>query len=68
MKIAMIQKNYTIADFDGNMVKIKSAIDANKEADMIVFSELCISGYYPWDLMSRPSFNVRQNKALNELK
>ena len=64
----MIQKNYTIADFDGNMVKIKSAIDANKEADMIVFSELCISGYYPWDLMSRPSFNVRQNKALNELK
>ena len=67
MKIAMIQKNYTIADFSGNLEKMKSAIEANKNADMIVFSELCVSGYYPWDLMSRNSFQIRQNKALSEI-
>lgn len=63
----MIQKNYTIADFSGNLEKMKSAIEANKNADMIVFSELCVSGYYPWDLMSRNSFQIRQNKALSEI-
>jgi len=57
---AMIQKNYTIADFDGNIEKIMKAVEANKNVDMIVFSELCVSGYYPWDLMSRPSFKNRQ--------
>lgn len=67
MKIAMIQKNYTIADFTGNIEKMKSAIEANKNADMIVFSELCVSGYYPWDLMSRHSFQNRQENALNEI-
>ena len=68
MKIAMIQKNYTIADFSGNLSKIKASIEANKSADMIIFSELCISGYYPWDLMSRPRFQSRQDSALNEIK
>ena len=51
MKIAMIQKNYIVGDFTGNMEKISAAIEANKNADMIVFSELCVSGYYPWDLL-----------------
>lgn len=67
MKIAMIQKNYTIADFTGNLEKIRNAIEVNKNADMIVFSELCISGYYPWDLMSRQSYKIRQEKSLLEL-
>lgn len=67
MKIAMIQKNYTIADFDGNIEKIMKAVEENKDTDMIVFSELCVSGYYPWDLMSRPSFKNRQEKALSQL-
>lgn len=67
MKIAMIQKNYTIADFEGNIQKIRAAIQSNKEADMIVFSELCVSGYYPWDLMSRNSFQKRQSQALEEI-
>jgi len=67
MKIAMIQKNYTIADFDGNIEKIMKAVEANKNVDMIVFSELCVSGYYPWDLMSRPSFKNRQEKVISKL-
>ena len=63
----MIQKNYTIADFDGNIEKIMKAVEANKDTDMIVFSELCVSGYYPWDLMSRPSFKNRQEKVISKL-
>lgn len=67
MKIAMIQNNYTIADFEGNIQKIIQNCKDNSEADLVVFSELCLSGYYPWDLVHRPSFMVRQDNSLKAL-
>lgn len=68
MKIAMIQKNYTVADFEGNLDKITKAIKNNQNADMIVFSELCVSGYYPWDLMYRDSFQEKQQRSLMKIQ
>jgi len=67
MKIAMIQNNYIIGDFDGNIKKIINNCNKNRHADIIVFSELCLSGYYPWDLVDRPSFDIRQNQSIEEL-
>lgn len=67
MKIAMIQNNYIIADFEGNMQKIIQNCRGNSAADLIVFSELCLSGYYPWDLMERSTFETRQNEAFKQL-
>lgn len=49
MQVAMIQNNYWINDFEGNTNKIIDAIYANQNSDLIVFSELCVSGYYPYD-------------------
>lgn len=67
MKIAMCQNNYIVGDFSGNLNKIINNCEKNKNADLIVFSELCLSGYYPWDLIYRDSFIYNQEQSLNQL-
>lgn len=68
MKIAMIQKNYIVGDFVGNSDKIIEASKKyNQKADLIVFSELCLCGYYPWDLMLRDRFFTEQFDALDKI-
>ncbi|WP_320168214.1 NAD+ synthase [Mangrovibacterium marinum] len=58
MKIALAQLNYHIANFESNSGKIRDAIAAAKEegADLVVFSELAVCGYYPHDLLERKEF------------
>jgi NAD+ synthase (glutamine-hydrolysing) len=58
MKVALAQLNYTIGDFEGNSAKIISNIEKakNKGADLIVFSELSVTGYYPHDLLEKKEF------------
>ncbi len=67
MKIAMCQNNYTVGDFSGNYEKMRACIDANKESDLIVFSELSLSGYYPQDLVYRDNFHTRQNDIIRRI-
>jgi NAD+ synthase (glutamine-hydrolysing) len=69
MKIALAQFNPTIGDFAGNSARIVSlAAQAQKRgAQLAVFSELCLCGYLPQDLLERPAFidrNVKELKAL----
>lgn len=58
MKISVAQLNYIIGDFDKNRELIINAIRLAKQegADLVVFSELCISGYPPLDLLDRYDF------------
>ncbi|MGA8035059.1 MAG: NAD+ synthase [Candidatus Acidiferrales bacterium] len=69
MKIALAQFNPTIGDFEGNSSRIllmaRQARDAG--ADLAVFSELCLCGYPPQDLVERPSFVEHNQKALVKL-
>lgn len=53
MQIALAQLNYTIGDFDYNTQKIISYIEKAEAqgADLVVFSELSVSGYPPHDLL-----------------
>lgn len=68
MKIAICQLNFKIGDFENNYQKIIDAVHKNaKNADIIVFSELALSGYYPKDLIERPGFIETQNYFLNKL-
>ncbi|MEO8087454.1 MAG: NAD+ synthase [Bacteroidota bacterium] len=69
MRIALAQLNYTIGDFEKNVFKIKEAIlRAKKEkADLVVFSELCISGYPPRDFLEFRDFINRCKKAAEEI-
>jgi len=67
MNIILAQLNYTIADFKFNSYKIQKTIQDNHNADIIIFSELAISGYYPWDLIQDPAFILQQNKELENI-
>jgi NAD+ synthase (glutamine-hydrolysing) len=58
MKIALVQLNYLIGDFDGNLSKISKAVSeaSASGAELVVFSELSICGYPPLDLLERREF------------
>jgi len=58
MKIALAQINPIIGDFTHNTEKIIAAAEMaiNLSCDLIVFSELIISGYPPRDLLEKKDF------------
>src|SRR6478672_11377036 len=67
LKIALAQLNPVVGDLDGNAAKLRSARReaAGKGADLVVFSELFITGYPPEDLVRKPAF-ARAAQALVE--
>ena len=69
MKIALSQLNFHIGNFEQNKVKIISAIQrAEKEsADIVVFSELAISGYPPRDFLEFRDFVNKGLQAVDEI-
>jgi NAD+ synthase (glutamine-hydrolysing) len=66
MKIALAQFNPTVGDFEGNAARIVSLASQAKQrgADLAVFSELCVCGYLPLDLLERPAFIERNHETL----
>src|SRR5438309_520626 len=69
MKIALAQFNPTVGDFAGNAARILDLVEQAKQggADLAVFTELCLCGYPPQDLLERPAFldrNIDELKAL----
>src|ERR1700761_3553862 len=69
MKIALAQFNPTIGDFAGNSARILALAAQAKErgADLAVFSELCVCGYPPQDLLERPAFLDRNRSEVLKL-
>lgn len=69
MKIAIAQLNYTIADFRGNLEKMKMAVGQAEKAgaDLVVFSELSVCGYPPLDLLEQKDFVDRCSESILEL-
>jgi NAD+ synthase (glutamine-hydrolysing) len=69
MKIALAQFNPTVGDFTGNVARIleMAAQAKTRGADLVVFTELCLCGYPPQDLLERPSFVQRNQDELKKL-
>ncbi|HPY81773.1 MAG TPA: nitrilase-related carbon-nitrogen hydrolase [Bacteroidales bacterium] len=65
MNIAIAQLNYHIGNFEKNTEKIISAIQRAKQnkVDLIVFSELCVCGYPPMDLLQQSDFIEKCNES-----
>ncbi len=70
MKIVLAQQNYHIGNFEKNTQKIISAIEEAKrqEADLVVFSELCVCGYPPRDFLEFNDFIDKCYEAIDEIK
>src|SRR5215469_3062968 len=69
MKIALAQFNPTVGDFSGNSARMleMAASAKSRAADLVIFSELCLCGYPPQDLVERPAFLERNQKYLHSL-
>ena len=69
MKIALCQFDPTVGDFTGNSARILDmAREAGRRgADLAVYSELCLCGYLPQDLLERPAFLERNRAELAAL-
>jgi NAD+ synthase (glutamine-hydrolysing) len=69
MKFTIAQLNYHIGNFAGNKDLICEAIRKAKSqgSDLIIFSELCISGYPPLDLLDRLDFIEKCDQTVQEI-
>ena len=67
MKVVMSQINPIVGDINGNKKKIIEIINSHKDADLIVFSELCLCGYPPRDLLFQKDFQEAVSRAILEI-
>jgi NAD+ synthase (glutamine-hydrolysing) len=69
MKITVAQLNYHIGNFKKNKELICNAIGKAKSenSDLVIFSELCIPGYPPLDLLDRLDFIERCNETVLDI-
>ncbi len=70
MRITIAQINTTVGDMTGNAAKITDCIAKAKilGSDMIIFPELCVTGYPPEDLLLKEHFVDDNLKALTKIK
>jgi NAD+ synthase (glutamine-hydrolysing) len=70
MKIALAQQNYHIGNFEDNTRKIIEGINRAKQegADLVVFSELSVCGYYPGDFLEFNDFINKCYGAIDQIK
>ena len=69
MRIALAQLNPVLGDLEGNLEKARAARAeaAAGGADLVVFSELFITGYPPEDLILKPAFIAAARQVVEAL-
>lgn len=70
MRIALAQYDFPVGDITGNVRRIQTLIEQARDAhgaDLIVFPELCVSGYSPEDLLFRPQFLAECDTAVRAI-
>ncbi len=69
MKFALAQLNYIVGNLDYNTTKIIATIQKSEEkkADLVIFSELSVTGYSPEDLLTYPSFINKVKDKIEEI-
>jgi NAD+ synthase (glutamine-hydrolysing) len=69
LKITAAQLNFTVGDLSGNVAKMVSAASKawTDQSDIVVFSEMSLTAYYPADMLEEESFMDRVDSALQDL-
>lgn len=69
MRFAIAQIDSTVADFEGNVTRIREAHSRARDtgADVVLTPELSICGYPPLDLLRRSDFLDASDRALSDL-
>ncbi len=71
LRVVMAQLDFLVGDIPGNtdlIIEATQRAAAEHQADIVVFPELCLTGYPPEDLLLRPSLEVRVFEALERLQ
>ena len=68
MKVLLVQENPTVGDIEGNIGRLQWVVQSHPEADLIVFPELFLTGYPPYDLLLSREFLRKTQEGLGELK
>lgn len=70
MRVVIAQRNFHVGDIEGNSQRVIAACQEARRllgADLVIFPELCLTGYPPEDLLLRPSLNTRIEEALGQI-
>ncbi len=69
LKLTLAQINPTIGDIEGNLALMKrAAVRAHAEgATLVIFPEMCVTAYYPADLLDDAEFLKRVARGLENL-
>ena len=70
LRVVIAQLDFLVGDIPGNARDIIDAVHSAErvhQADLVVFPELCLTGYPPEDLLLRASLDLRVKEALDEL-
>ncbi|HHH0279018.1 TPA: NAD+ synthase [Yersinia enterocolitica] len=70
LSIALAQLNWLVGDIEGNTERMLQTLHEQKQAgaDLVMFSELALSGYPPEDLLYRDDFYQRCEAQLARLQ
>jgi NAD+ synthase len=66
-RLALAQLNPVMGDIAGNLARARAARAQVPDADVILFSELFITGYSPEDLVLKPALQADARAAVEEL-
>lgn len=70
LRITLAQLNFTVGDIEGNVARMVAAARqaASEQADLVVFTELALCGYYPGDMLDESAFQQRVAAGLAALQ
>ena len=68
-KIKLIQENPIVGDISGNLLIAKKEVEKAKQdgLELIIFSEMFLTGYPPEDLVLRSDFMEKIEASIDEL-
>jgi NAD+ synthase (glutamine-hydrolysing) len=69
MRLALAQIDTIVGDLDGNRERILRRLDEGRSAgaELVLFPELCVTGYPPEDLLLRPAFVRAAESSLRQI-
>jgi NAD+ synthase len=70
LKVGLAQLNPKVGDVAGNLAKVRAARAqaARQGADLVLFSEMVVAGYFPEDLVLKPAFQDACHDAVEALR
>lgn len=70
MRVTIVQADPTVGDIDGNVEKVRRVLEGIPEqsTDLVIFSELFLTGYPPMDLLEKEWFMEKVQKGVEAVK